>query len=306
MHCKWGLVSSKQSIMQFSCLSIVLVLLVSVIAAPTKNSSPHEFKFNILDFNIRVKNSSPGKDEPLWAARKDLLIQQIKSHTEGAPTLIGLQEVLKGPLDDILQGLGSNWTHFGVGRDDGKTKGEYAPILYQPSVWDVLYSKTLWLSTTPDVPSRGWDAGYNRVVEVTVIQHKETGVKFHYMNTHLDDKGTQARIHSAEEINSVIANFTLPSPVFLLGDFNSRSTDDAYKIVSQDLIDSSLNKTVDHGYDATWTGFDYKDLSTIDFIFYKGEHVSVDSHTVLSNNITGVVISDHRPVFTEFTIEHWK
>lgn len=70
-----------------------------------------------------------------------------------------MQEVLKEQLDDVLTGLNADraqsepeWASLGVGRDDGIAEGEFSPILYRPSVWQLQQNSTVWLSPTPDVP----------------------------------------------------------------------------------------------------------------------------------------------------------
>lgn len=58
-----------------------------------------------------------------------------------AESFICLQEVLHGQLGDILGGLNASskkWAYIGVGRDDGHEAGEYSPIIYQPSAWELL------------------------------------------------------------------------------------------------------------------------------------------------------------------------
>jgi hypothetical protein len=76
--------------------------------------------------------------------------------------LLALQEVLHSQLLDILDGLNQNyeptdWEYIGVGRGGGK-EGEMSPILYRSSVYRLIKLTNLWLSKTPDVPSKGWDA----------------------------------------------------------------------------------------------------------------------------------------------------
>ena len=39
---------------------------------------------------------------------------------------------------------------IGVGRDDGKTAGEYAPLFYRKDKYEVLDSNTFWLAENPD------------------------------------------------------------------------------------------------------------------------------------------------------------
>ncbi len=61
-------------------------------------------------------------------------------------------------LSNSLKGYGC----IGVGRDDGRMKGEYACIFYDSSRYEKVRDSTFWLSPTPDVISRGWDAAIKR------------------------------------------------------------------------------------------------------------------------------------------------
>ena len=100
----------------------------------------------------------------LWADRKHLVIAQYLHETRFVPgALLGLQEVLRPQLLDILDGLNqhsepTDWEHIGVGRDNGKERGEMSPILFRSSVYRLIKFTNLWLSETPNVPSKGWDA----------------------------------------------------------------------------------------------------------------------------------------------------
>lgn len=71
---------------------------------------------------------------------------------------------------------GYSWV--GVGRDDGKNKGEFSAILYRNDRFEVLGHSTFWLSDTPEFPSMGCDAAYPRVVTWAELQDKETGKEF--------------------------------------------------------------------------------------------------------------------------------
>ncbi len=62
-------------------------------------------------------------------------------------------------LLDLAALLGPSYGHVGVGRDDGKEAGEYSPIFYDRTKFEVVKWRTIWLSPTPDIPgSKGWDA----------------------------------------------------------------------------------------------------------------------------------------------------
>ena len=111
----------------------------------------------VMSYNIRY--ASPNDGPNLWQNRKDDMIQTL---LEIKPNLIGLQEVVHSQLTDLTLGM-KEYSYVGVGRKDGKTKGEYSPILYQKNNLKLLDSNTFWLSETPDQISIGWDAALERV-----------------------------------------------------------------------------------------------------------------------------------------------
>jgi hypothetical protein len=77
--------------------------------------------------------------------------------------IFGSQEVLHGQLEDMLKAL-PQYAYVGAGRNDGKTKGEYAPIFYRTDRIKCLSDGMFWLSQTPEVVgSLGWDAKYTRI-----------------------------------------------------------------------------------------------------------------------------------------------
>ena len=53
-----------------------------------------------------------------------------KLHQDQYPEIIGMQEVLNNQLIDLQSSL-NEYKAVGVGREDGKTKGEYSPILFK-------------------------------------------------------------------------------------------------------------------------------------------------------------------------------
>ena len=81
----------------------------------------------ILSYNIRYDNPDDGINK--WGNRKETIIKYIKNNT---PDIIGMQEVLNNQLID-LQFFLNEYKFIGVGREDGKTKGEYSPIFFKPS-----------------------------------------------------------------------------------------------------------------------------------------------------------------------------
>ena len=112
----------------------------------------------VMTYNIRL--DTPNDSVNQWPKRTHKVYALIKKYD---PDLIGLQEVLHHQLTDLLQNLPA-YSYIGVGRDDGKTKGEYSCILYKKDRFSALNQNTFWLSETPNVPgSKSWDAAITRV-----------------------------------------------------------------------------------------------------------------------------------------------
>ncbi|KAF2687704.1 hypothetical protein K458DRAFT_440516 [Lentithecium fluviatile CBS 122367] len=204
-----------------------------------------ELPIRLITHNIRYATSSPFKGEKPWADRKPLLLNELKYNALYNPeAFVCLQEVLHNQLVDVMGGLGDEWDYIGVGRDDGKERGEYSPIIYRKGVWNVDNWKTVWLSA--DVETQGWDAASIRIVTVGTFTHQASKVKVVGMCTHFDDQGTIARTNSAKLILKIIDEATTTSssssstrlPIFLGGDFNSEPSESAYQILNS--ADSSI------------------------------------------------------------------
>ena len=76
-------------------------------------------------FNIRYDN--PYDSLNSWTYRKDTVANFIKAQNLD---IVGMQEVLHHQLEDLKARL-PEYAEVGVGREDGKTQGEYAPLFYK-------------------------------------------------------------------------------------------------------------------------------------------------------------------------------
>ncbi|KAF2835146.1 hypothetical protein M501DRAFT_942694 [Patellaria atrata CBS 101060] len=277
--------------------------------------------------NIRYATSSPFPGEEPWPTRLPRLLSSIRFHTSSTPNpLVFLQEVLHNQLLDLLSGLNASlpptqpaWAYIGVGRDDGATKGEYSPIFYQPAIWSVISFRTVWLSQTPDIPSKGWDAASIRIVTVGAFKHRESGREVVALSTHLDDQGEVSRYESARVLREIVEEEGLDvegritRPVVLAGDFNSEVDGRAYGVLSADVspvvdVKSFLKEGggIMYGHENTFTGFQDEDLKRIDFLWVgpkKGEGWKGSAYAVLDNQFDdGVYLSDHRPVVGDLVL----
>ena len=298
---------------------------------------PDPLPIRVLSHNIRYATNTPFKGEEKWDIRKSSLINELCYNTAHcAESLICLQEVLHQQLVDILAGLNRNtktWEYVGVGRDDGSAAGEYSPIIYSPTVWELKMHKTKWLSETPDRPSKGWDAACKRILTIAVFQHRSTLRMLIVMNTHLDHQGSKSRLEAAKIILREIRQFTAQEshgkslPIVLAGDFNSEPHQEAYReMTSRDspMVDVHVMvpESQRYGHSNTFTGFDPRTErpTRIDFIFVNrdtwdsegsgelkdnaaGKTWLIEGYSVLPNRFEdGIYNSDHRAVVGDIAI----
>jgi endonuclease/exonuclease/phosphatase family metal-dependent hydrolase len=260
-------------------------------------------ELNVMTFNIRLYVKSDSLNA--WPYRKDNAASQIMFHKVH---LLGVQEALHEQMMDLSQSLKS-YKYAGVGRDDGKTKGEYSAIFYDTTRLRLLESSTFWLSLTPEVPgSKSWDAAITRIVTWAKFRDNANKKIFYAFNTHFDHLGKEARRESARLLKQKVKDMAGTIPVIITGDFNSKPSDDPIRIVTDAsdkdrFIDTkSLSIMPHYGPQGTFNGFTSKEIDNepIDFIFIKGKW-KVLQHATLSQTWGGRFSSDHFPVFAKLS-----
>jgi len=297
----------------------ILTFLVIVVLFAMESTA--QLPIRLISHNIRYATTSPFKGEKPWPNRLPLLLAELRYTTlYNSESFICLQEVLHSQLVDVMSGLNKNtssedaeWAYIGVGRDDGKEKGEYSPIIYRPAIWKLESWETVWLSETPEKPGKGWDAASVRIVTVGHFKHRLSNKSVVGLCTHFDDQGIKSRRESAKLILRIVdeassSNSTLNSgervPVFLAGDLNSEANGEAYQILNagtslvQDVQDLTGER---YGERNTFTGFQDSERKTeIDHVFVGprgGTQWTAIGYAVLSNKFEdGVYVSDHRAV----------
>lgn len=99
---------------------------------------------NVMTFNIRYNTMSDSVNA--WLYRKDKVASQVLFHKAH---ILGVQEALHDQMMDLQERL-PKYKYAGLGRDDGKEKGEYSAIFYDTTRLHALQAKTFWLSETPE------------------------------------------------------------------------------------------------------------------------------------------------------------
>jgi endonuclease/exonuclease/phosphatase family metal-dependent hydrolase len=254
----------------------------------------------VMSFNLRYDNPRDGVNA--WPNRRDWVAKLIQFH--GAD-VVGVQEALAPMLSDLDARL-TGFARVGVGRADGRSKGEFSAILYRTARLALLDSGTFWLSPTPEVAgSKGWDAAIERVATWARFRDRLTGCSHLQINTHFDHMGEQARQESARLIRRRLPALAAGLPVVMTGDLNADPTSASYRILTTDQVPDAgapladgftVSRTGHYGPTSSWTAFRAIEPGRrIDYVLVSAP-VSVLSHGILPDSWDGRFPSDHLPV----------
>ena len=247
-----------------------------------------ENELKVMSFNVRVGSN--------WTSRQEACVALI---IDQQPCVIGFQEAAYSAQWLYLkEQLKDNYDGWGVNRDTGKESGsgEVMGILYNKSKLEKIEGGTFWLSPTPNKCSYGWDAAYRRTATWGVFKHKATQTIFLYINTHLDNEGSEARIRSLEQIANFCGKYPA-YPAILGGDMNIESYNEAFKPINaimHNTRDAAPREYTD--YLGTYNGYSASS-SILDHIYCSKTIKVLEYHTIRENY--GVAyVSDHYPIYS--------
>jgi endonuclease/exonuclease/phosphatase family metal-dependent hydrolase len=250
----------------------------------------------VMTYNIRNAYGDTG--ENAWDNRKESLAGLISGRE---PDIFCVQEAYDSQISFLLESL-PEYGFAGVGRDDGKTEGEYSAVYFKKDRFELLSQRTRWLSESPDVPSIGWDAHHKRICTSALLLERD-GERLCAASVHLDHAGILARKNGAELLRSFFAGG--PEQCFIAGDYNAVTGSEPYNILNAPpFCDARLFSEeysdfgTFHGYGRVKTVFEN---SPIDHIFItKGAYTPVRAE-ILSVKRNGHFPSDHFPLMISFT-----
>ena len=189
----------------------------------------------IGQYNIRNANAKDSAAGNGWDRRCPVVCDILRVESFD---IFGSQEVLHSQMEDLQRAL-PEYGFVGVGRNDGKTEGEYAPIFYKKDRIKCLQSGTFWLSETPYVvASVGWDAKYTRICTWGQFKDLKSGKRFWMFNLHMDHRGVEARKQSCYLVLSKVKEMCGKQPYILTGDFNVDQKNEIYNIITLWLTDA--------------------------------------------------------------------
>ena len=236
----------------------------------------------VMSYNVKVGNSD---NNPAGVST------MIRNYM---PDLLGVQEADGEWMSVLNNRLSKNgYAYVGIGRDsDGK--GERSAIFYRADKLELIESKTLWLSATPDVVSKVEGALCNRIVTMATFKRVSDGKVFTHANTHLDHSNSDVRSQQVTYLDRYIKEFT-DGEFIVTGDFNFQPDNRVYAQMMT-LGYENCAQLADYARgreDNTFTGG-----SMIDFCFrYGNTEFDPYFYAVCDELISGKTPSDHHAVF---------
>ena len=189
----------------------------------------------------------------------------------------------------------------------------------------LIESGTKWLSDTPNTVASYYTykdpetnivhrANFPRIMTYAVLERKNDGVRFIYVNTHLDHNGNnsvevaeqvrqgqiEVLLAQIEELRTKFGNL----PTVVTGDFNVTPEATAYTtMIGAGFLDSS-HVAKEGEIKPTYNDRnDSYEGAIIDYIFVSPELVSaVDTYTVCPAKRDGQWISDHNAIIATITL----
>jgi endonuclease/exonuclease/phosphatase family metal-dependent hydrolase len=228
--------------------------------------SPGE-QLRVMSYNIRYGTAPDGENH--WERRKEFLVATIRAFS---PDLLGTQETLSFQRDYLAEHM-PEYEVLGVGREDGKERGEMMAVFWRKDRFEVIDSGHFWLSETPEIPgSKSWDSSLPRMVTWVKLRDRlaESKPPIVWFNTHFDHRGAVARRESARLIRRKLEELGKGCSLIIAGDFNAGESSEPYRIlfgISEDGRASALVDTfrvavpVSGLEEGTFSGFNVRNVT---------------------------------------------
>jgi endonuclease/exonuclease/phosphatase family metal-dependent hydrolase len=251
----------------------------------------------VATYNIRYYTEKDGDNA--WPKRKARLVKELMSHQ---PAIIGMQEVLHSQLTDLQVLLPGHFAYVGVGRNDGETQGEYAPLWYDTTLFGLVNKGHFWLNEEPGMAVPGWDAHLPRICTWAILTDRKNNKKLLVMNTHFDHAGSMARTYSADLVVQVAGQLRQGIPLLFMGDLNCAPTEYPHQIFGgAGWLDARNTAAILSGPTGTFPDFDgQRPEKRIDYVYYQGLDAPLTYHVDGPPDRKPPFASDHLPVIVKF------
>jgi endonuclease/exonuclease/phosphatase family metal-dependent hydrolase len=230
-----------------------------------------------------------------WAVRKEAL----RSALEGTrPDILCVQEALAEQVEAIALML-PGFEHSGVGRDDGRSGGEYCAIYFDAVRFQKLGDGTFWLEDPSDLPPRSLLLGPKRICTWVRLRDRHTGRSLRVYNTHLY-LSEPNRVSAVGRILERISHGEPTDAVLVAGDFNAGPGSPNRRLFEQSGLRSSAERIGLTGSAPTYQFYGLR-LRSLDEILVD-HRFRVREHRVLDVKPSNTYPSDHFGVMADLVL----
>jgi endonuclease/exonuclease/phosphatase family metal-dependent hydrolase len=290
------------------CVASALAIIADTIGA--------EVELRVMSFNIRY--SYGGLDEKETAnnwtdpqfPRRERVVRVIR---ENLPDVLGVQEARHLQIVDLQAAL-PEFDFYGIGRDDGKTDGEYSGIFYRKDRFTRADAGSFWLSATPEKPGTSFYTDPNAVPRIASwvrLADQQSGREIFVLNMHWDHISDPARRQSAQLVRARLASLANDVPAIVMGDLNAR--EDSLPVTSLVGTNDPTGRRLHDSYrklyperapdEATANSWEGKSVgSRIDFILHTDDFQPTAA-AILRTSYDGHLPSDHYSVTATLRID---
>ncbi len=250
-------------------------------------------KLKVVSFNIRSCDDKDGNSITERAPR----LYKVTAPYDA--DVFGIQEYVPKWERGIEEFFGEKYEIFNKYRT---TTGwlESAPILWRKAKFKCLNKGYFWLSDTPEVESFGGDLlNHNRICTYVLLEDKESGVRFTFMNTHFGF-GSEYQMKSAHLICEYAKKIS-EYPTFITGDFNLNPDSETYAEITKVMND--VNALTANDWRNTFNKYDLS-LDTkqhIDYCFVDNR-IKPLNYRMIDELDNGKFPSDHFGLYIELDI----
>lgn len=210
--------------------SILTVTSLALVIMAQGDVAVAQAPLRTMTFNIRYGTADDGAHS--WPHRRAHVIDVIRDH---APHVLGVQEALRDQLDELRTALPQH-REVGVGRDDGRSAGEYSALYVDSARFEVIGQGTFWFSDTPAVAgSMTWGNRIPRICTWARLVDRATRDTLRVYNLHWDHESQPSRKRAATQLlERLTTDGSANDHVMVLGDFNADEENPAYRSLVTD------------------------------------------------------------------------
>ena len=277
------------------------------VASPIAAAEPVDLK--VMSFNVRYSRGVPQEPaaENDWAdanfPRRERAIRVVRDYI---PDVLGVQEARHLQVKDLHAAL-PEYDFYGIGRDDGKTAGEFSGIFYKKDRFTRVEAGSFWLSATPEKPGTTFYAAPDAVPRIASwvrLVDKHSSREFFVLNMHWDHIDVPARRQSARLVRDRLVELAEGLPAIVMGDLNAQEQSPEVAelrggrgAIGRQLADSY--RTVYPEREAEESTFNHwrgtQEGSRIDFILHTDDFTPLEA-AIVRTAYDGRWPSDHYPV----------